>query len=583
MPLSEFYGSVNGRNGSQQPKSTDISYMPNDEFVELIWEKGQIMMQGQSSKAKKTPVSNNFQYHTPKFQEKDGILDVPIPELGLNQDDDDDDDMVPWLTYPLDDYCSDLLPEISGVTINEPHLHKHPHSHTHNNSIREGVGFDQSNTSKVSRTNHVFSWSNDQVHNPDPTIRSRVTDIGVSSNNYRNKPQNVVHRESAPTHGSSRNLEKKVQKEESVLPYSASTLMNFSHFSRPAAVAKANHGTVDVVNHGPQKDIGQHNLNSVKVGSNGFASKPLDEPCCLEKSTTGNDKSNSVVVDANTAKVGPETVKSNEPVGTTSSVCSGNSAERASNDLTKNLKRKTRDTEDFECQSQDVDEESLGTKAAGGSRGGTGSKRSRAAEVHNLSERRRRDRINEKMRALQELIPNCNKVDKASMLDEAIEYLKTLQLQVQIMSMGTGLCMPHMMFPAGMQHMHPHFSPMGIGMGMGYGMGMGMGMDMNVGSQGHPHMFPYPPNATQTSRHPSPIYGHHNQGMQMLFPQQPMPGIPINPAVRQIDVPPSSKDHHTITQTSSQPQVANKSVIQATLTDKKDQGLEPGCSATGVD
>jgi hypothetical protein len=45
---------------------------------------------------------------------------------------------------------------------------------------------------------------------------------------------------------------------------------------------------------------------------------------------------------------------------------------------------------------------------------------------------RRRDRINEKMRALQELIPHCNKTDKASMLDEAIEYLKSLQLQVQV-------------------------------------------------------------------------------------------------------------------------------------------------------
>ncbi|XP_047043667.1 uncharacterized protein LOC124647845 [Lolium rigidum] len=36
-------------------------------------------------------------------------------------------------------------------------------------------------------------------------------------------------------------------------------------------------------------------------------------------------------------------------------------------------------------------------------------KRRREAQVHNLSERRRRDRINEKMRALQELIPHCNK------------------------------------------------------------------------------------------------------------------------------------------------------------------------------
>nr|AKN09605.1 basic helix-loop-helix transcription factor [Salvia miltiorrhiza] len=59
------------------------------------------------------------------------------------------------------------------------------------------------------------------------------------------------------------------------------------------------------------------------------------------------------------------------------------------------------------------------------------SKRSRAAEVHNLSEKRRRSRINEKLKALQNLIPNSNKTDKASMLDEAIEYLKQLQLQVQ--------------------------------------------------------------------------------------------------------------------------------------------------------
>ncbi|XP_040948601.1 transcription factor SPATULA-like [Gossypium hirsutum] len=57
------------------------------------------------------------------------------------------------------------------------------------------------------------------------------------------------------------------------------------------------------------------------------------------------------------------------------------------------------------------------------------SKRSRAAEVHNLSEKRRRSRINEKMKALQNLIPNSNKTDKASMLDEAIEYLNNFSFK----------------------------------------------------------------------------------------------------------------------------------------------------------
>ncbi|TVU49133.1 hypothetical protein EJB05_00427 [Eragrostis curvula] len=96
----------------------------------------------------------------------------------------------------------------------------------------------------------------------------------------------------------------------------------------------------------------------------------------------------------------------------------------------------------------------------------TTAKRRRAAEVHNLSERRRRDRINEKMKALQELIPYCNKTDKASMLDEAIEYLKSLQLQLQVMWMGGGMAAAAaatatpVMFPAGVhQYMQQMMAP----------------------------------------------------------------------------------------------------------------------------
>ncbi|RYR55758.1 hypothetical protein Ahy_A06g030934 [Arachis hypogaea] len=83
----------------------------------------------------------------------------------------------------------------------------------------------------------------------------------------------------------------------------------------------------------------------------------------------------------------------------------------------------------------------------------TSSKRSRAAEFHNLSEKRRRSRINEKMKALQNLIPNSNKTDKASMLDEAIEYLKQLQLQVQMLMMRNGLSLHPMSLPGGLRPM----------------------------------------------------------------------------------------------------------------------------------
>ncbi|XP_039024450.1 transcription factor PIL1-like [Hibiscus syriacus] len=116
-----------------------------------------------------------------------------------------------------------------------------------------------------------------------------------------------------------------------------------------------------------------------------------------------------------------------------------------------------------------------------GTRGSKGAKGKRKTEVHSLSERKRRDTINKKMRALKELIPNCTRVDKASMLDEAIEYLKTLQLQVQLMSMGNGIYMPPMMFPSPstMQQINAQhlggYSPMAVGMGMRMQMGVGCG------------------------------------------------------------------------------------------------------------
>ncbi|KAL5988861.1 Transcription factor une12 [Asimina triloba] len=69
-------------------------------------------------------------------------------------------------------------------------------------------------------------------------------------------------------------------------------------------------------------------------------------------------------------------------------------------------------------------------------------RRGQATDPHSIAERLRRERIAERIKALQELLPNFNKTDRAAMLDEILDYVKFLRLQVKVLSMsrwgGTG-------------------------------------------------------------------------------------------------------------------------------------------------
>ncbi|PSS08449.1 Transcription factor like [Actinidia chinensis var. chinensis] len=625
MPLSEFYRMARGRLESAQQRtttsSTDLSHVPDNEFVELVWDNGQIMMQGQSSRPRRNSASSNFQFQTPKHRDKDlgnatnskigkfGLMDsvtrdfapaVPSGDMGLDQD----DDMVPWLNYPIedslqDDYCSELLPELSGVTVNELSAQnsfaaidkRNSSNQNSSNSVSVqnglGLGLKQAETPKAasldagessrSRSGQFYPWSFQESQTS--VLRSGI------SNNISNSTSNTKHTvcgDSVQDQASAGGFPSiKTQKQDSAQPNHNSGIINFSLFSRPAALVRANlqnvgavatPGTSSIEGRGGKnkepsssnlaESHSQPNLVPPKVDSKLILSKPLEESRAANQSeavsqedAVKNDKSPNKVVGAALSKGLPDVEKTAKPVVASSSVCSGNSAERASNDPTHNLKRKCQETDDSEGRSEDVEEESVGKRNAATVRRGTGSKRSRAAEVHNLSERRRRDRINEKMRALQELIPNCNKVDKASMLDEAIEYLKTLQLQVQIMSMGAGMYMPPMMLPTGMPHVHmahmARFSPMGVGMGMGMGFGMGM-FDMNGGPPGYPMIqvppiqgphFPGPrpahvlgPTSFQGMAGPNlQVFGHPGQGLALSAPRAPtVPfsgGPPMNSSV----------------------------------------------------
>ncbi|KAA8530007.1 hypothetical protein F0562_034537 [Nyssa sinensis] len=63
-------------------------------------------------------------------------------------------------------------------------------------------------------------------------------------------------------------------------------------------------------------------------------------------------------------------------------------------------------------------------------------RRGQATDSHSLAERVRREKISERMRLLQSLVPGCDKVTgKALILDEVINYVQSLQNQVKFLVM----------------------------------------------------------------------------------------------------------------------------------------------------
>lgn len=97
-----------------------------------------------------------------------------------------------------------------------------------------------------------------------------------------------------------------------------------------------------------------------------------------------------------------------------------------------NLKHQANDSSD--AQQQVTPANSGGCNGAAKPR--VRARRGQATDPHSIAERLRREKIAERMKNLQELVPNSNKTDKASMLDEIIDYVKFLQLQVKVLSMS---------------------------------------------------------------------------------------------------------------------------------------------------
>ncbi|KAI3763036.1 hypothetical protein L1987_53483 [Smallanthus sonchifolius] len=86
------------------------------------------------------------------------------------------------------------------------------------------------------------------------------------------------------------------------------------------------------------------------------------------------------------------------------------------------------------CSSNDDLNLSQDSNGASNLNGKTRASRGTVTDPQSLYARKRRERINERLRILQNLVPNGTKVDISTMLEEAVEYVKFLKLQIQLLS-----------------------------------------------------------------------------------------------------------------------------------------------------
>ncbi|XP_024400599.1 uncharacterized protein [Physcomitrium patens] len=591
IPLNDFH-----RSKKSHFSQLALAPVPDQDTLEVAWnDNGKIDIQGQDSQRSKSPWQINCISDWSSGQEAEaGVTpskpDTPkggnLLETGGNGSntapnpvhniDVDNDEMVSWLQYPLDDpFCSDFFGEIQEANtqlLRESFTHgstktlprtNFPGASGNDAGINRETPSDSAMLLGVGRVsgllpqggveafNKVRSLHSLQQHSSLPRWPQPLTPNSSSGSSLLATNNLTFTKASAPTLASPSHhmLPPKTQRVAPVLnsqntpqPSSPGS-MNFSHFSRPAAMVKANLHSLVGINCGPPPSTRvkqQHNSPVVRPimeactstgssiaesttagqGPSGSYQEVKTQPAVLEREQNNGIEesrwpsapcpsptkdSDCVVSEGNFRSTPPdqETCRLSgvtngavlassdkgashgtqhpdvqEPTITSSSGGYGTSIEPLQKVRTSN-KRKCSEREETECQSEDGEDESVDTKHKPITTGrGSTTKRSRAAEVHNQSERRRRDRINEKMRALQELIPNSNKTDKASMLDEAIDYLKILQLQLQMMSIRTGMTLPPMVMPPGLQHMQMPQMPQVAAMpSMGMvQMGLGMGM-----------------------------------------------------------------------------------------------------------
>lgn len=355
---------------------------PGNDFAELTLENGQVLLQGQCNYVDKKSPALNTNSFTPCSSKpggednagagKMGNLNcgpsdfpctVPSAEISLNQE----DDMVPWLHSPISgslssDYSSDFLSELPGVIVNK-------------NSVGNNCGSAAKYGQGPLFRESLFS-SLQSVNRLEEGTRARTRNMRMLPSSLPLQSQTL----------SASNL--KLQRADFTSSANTSSVMNSSYISRSTTVLRSHNdcdnkmagldllhkesvwgsdmdAAVDVKNASNPSSIvsgsalgkgpvlsPQISVPQQRVDLNVPDGKPSEEPVSLQKveaihprdALRGNKQSWRP---SRTRRGLADGEKTLEPIGGSSSVCSGNGVERASDDPKKHsFKRKSYETEE---------------------------------------------------------------------------------------------------------------------------------------------------------------------------------------------------------------------------------------------
>ncbi|GAB2229058.1 hypothetical protein Droror1_Dr00023193 [Drosera rotundifolia] len=439
MSFSELFRFSKGKVDANQTKpsigptglSSGDQRRPDNDLVELVWENGQITMQGQSNRNRKAAGSSNLpsvypivqdgkasSSKMPRFGYGDSVFnDFGLPVGSCETELGRDEDLVPWFSYPIqepepehlqNDYCSELLQELSAVTANDlssandlvflekSGFEQIPRS-TNAKSTTTSLSLQQGSFAKASSAPAEAMGAKPTVVSPSVQVESRMLRTGIPnmSSNKTSNTHNFVSRDSdngQSSAGDSASM--RLQRHDAGQPSCSSGFFNFSHFSRPAAMAQAallrsdeharpdakgaqrlgkENRTFDAVtsriptestlanlgNVALPKDGAIHNqpsISPVDIVSESLPSNPTNAAFAADQDGAVNQKEafenenlpNMGGHDKAAHKAVADADRTVELVVAASSVGSGNSVGRASNDPRHGLKRKSPESRDSE-------------------------------------------------------------------------------------------------------------------------------------------------------------------------------------------------------------------------------------------